>query len=69
MDFAGKQVLVTGASRGIGIATAKEFLALGARVAVNGRTEQSVASAIKELGGGDCLIAAPASARRRRHRA
>lgn len=59
MDFAGKQVLVTGASRGIGIATAKEFLALGARVAINGRTEQSVASAIKELGGGDSLIAAP----------
>ena len=59
MDFAGKQVLVTGASRGIGFATATEFLARGARVAVNGRTEQSVATAITELGGGDCLVAAP----------
>jgi NAD(P)-dependent dehydrogenase (short-subunit alcohol dehydrogenase family) len=59
MNFAGKQVLVTGASRGIGIATAKELLELGARVAVNGRTEQSVAAAISELGGGDRLIAAP----------
>jgi len=61
MDFAGKQVLITGASRGIGYATAQEFLALGARVAVNGRTEQSVATAIPELGGGERLGAAPGS--------
>ncbi len=61
MDFAGKQVLITGASRGIGYATAKEFLALGARVAVNGRSQQSVSTAIAELGGGDRLVAAPGS--------
>ncbi len=61
MDFAGKKVLITGASRGIGYATAREFLALGARVAVNGRTEQSVATAIAELGGGDRLVPAPGS--------
>ena len=61
MDFADKRVLVTGASRGIGFATAKEFLARGARVAVNGRTEQSVATAIAKLGGGDRLISAPGS--------
>jgi NAD(P)-dependent dehydrogenase (short-subunit alcohol dehydrogenase family) len=59
MDFAGKQVLITGASRGIGFAAAKEFLTRGARVAINGRTEQSVAAAITELGGGDRLVAAP----------
>ena len=59
MDFAGKQVLITGASRGIGFATAKEFLVRGARVAVNGRTKQSVATAITELDGGDRLVAAP----------
>jgi NAD(P)-dependent dehydrogenase (short-subunit alcohol dehydrogenase family) len=63
MDFAGKLVLITGASRGIGYAAAKEFLALGARVAVNGRTEQSVALAITELDGGDRLVAAPGSIR------
>jgi NAD(P)-dependent dehydrogenase (short-subunit alcohol dehydrogenase family) len=61
MDFAGKKVLITGASRGIGYATAQEFLTLGARVAVNGRTEQSVATAITELGGGDRLVPAPGS--------
>jgi NAD(P)-dependent dehydrogenase (short-subunit alcohol dehydrogenase family) len=59
MEFAGKQILVTGSSRGIGFAVAKEFLARGARVAVNGRTEQSVAAVITELGGGDRLVAAP----------
>ena len=59
MDFSDKKVLITGASRGIGYATAEEFLALGARVAVNGRTKESVDKAIAELGGGDRLIAAP----------
>lgn len=61
MSFAGKRVLITGASRGIGYAAAQEFLALGARVAVNGRSEKSVASAITGLGRGDRLVAAPGS--------
>jgi NAD(P)-dependent dehydrogenase (short-subunit alcohol dehydrogenase family) len=59
VDFAGKRVFITGASRGIGFAVAKEFLARGARVAVNGRTEQSVATAINELADLDRLVAAP----------
>jgi len=50
MDFTGKKVLVTGASRGIGIATARAFLACGASVAVNGRTSGSVDKALAELG-------------------
>jgi NAD(P)-dependent dehydrogenase (short-subunit alcohol dehydrogenase family) len=61
MDFTGKRVLITGASRGIGFATAKEFLALGASVAINGRSEQSVATAIVELGSDDRLVSAPGS--------
>ncbi len=61
MDFGGKNVLITGASRGIGFATAQKFLALGARVAINGRSEQSVTTAIAELGGGERLVAAPGS--------
>ncbi len=59
MDFAGKRVLITGASRGLGFAAAREFLARGARVAVNGRTDRSIATAITELSGGDRLVAAP----------
>ncbi len=59
MQFVDKQVIVTGATRGIGYATAKAFLDAGARVAVNGRTEASVARAIESLGGGSNLIASP----------
>ena len=59
MSFAGKCVLVTGSSRGIGLATARAFLTRGVRVAVNGRTDDSVAKAIEDLAGGDAVIAVP----------
>ena len=59
MDFTDKRVLVTGGSRGIGFAIAEAFLDAGARVAVNGKTEQSVSAAIERLGGGERLVAAP----------
>lgn len=59
MDFTGKNVLITGASRGIGYAVAHEFLTLGAHVAINGRTKQSVTTAITKLGNSDNLIATP----------
>ena len=58
MAFSGKRILVTGSSRGIGYATAAHFLSTGARVAINGRTVASTAQGIKQLGGGDQLIAA-----------
>ncbi len=60
MDFTDKRVLVTGASRGIGFAIARAFLDAGARVAVNGKTPETVAAAIARLGGGANLVAAPA---------
>ncbi len=55
MSFAGKRVLVTGATRGIGRATAEAFLAAGARVAVNGTTPAKVAAVCGALG----AVAAP----------
>ena len=58
MDFDGKRVLITGASRGIGKAAAHAFLDRGASVAVNGRTAGSAAKAIAELGG-ERTVAAP----------
>jgi 3-oxoacyl-[acyl-carrier protein] reductase len=55
MDFNDKVVLVTGASRGIGAATAKAFAAEGATVAVNYlqnmTAAEAVAAACKGLGG------------------
>ena len=59
MDFTDKRVLVTGSSRGIGFAIAEAFVDAGARVAVNGRTKQSVGAAIERLGGGEHVVAAP----------
>jgi NAD(P)-dependent dehydrogenase (short-subunit alcohol dehydrogenase family) len=59
MDFAGKRVLITGSSRGIGRSAAEVFLEAGARVALNGRSADSTAVAIAALGGGRGLVAAP----------
>ncbi len=58
MDFTDKRVLVTGGSRGIGFSIAKAFIDAGARVAINGRTKQSVSAAIERLGKGERLVEA-----------
>ena len=55
--FKDRRVLVTGGTRGIGLATVQAFLAAGARVAVNGRSAESVDKALAGLGQG--AIAAP----------
>ena len=59
MDFKDKRVLITGGSRGIGFGIAQAFIDAGARVAINGRTEQSVSTAVEKLGSGERLVAAP----------
>lgn len=47
MSFAGKRVLVTGASRNTGLGIARRFAEAGAIVAVNGSTAKGVAEAAK----------------------
>jgi len=56
--FSGQTVLVTGASRGIGLATAKRFAAEGARVGLVARDPERVAAVAAELGQGSVAVAA-----------
>jgi NAD(P)-dependent dehydrogenase (short-subunit alcohol dehydrogenase family) len=60
MDFTDKRVLVTGSSRGIGYGIAEAFVDVGALVAINGKSPESVSSAMESLGNSDRLIPAPA---------
>jgi NAD(P)-dependent dehydrogenase (short-subunit alcohol dehydrogenase family) len=46
----GKIALVTGGSSGIGLATAKRFVAEGAYVYITGRREEELSAAVKEIG-------------------
>ena len=57
LDLTGKNVLVTGASSGIGRATAVLLSQLGATVVLNGRDESRLASALADLAPGNHLIA------------
>lgn len=46
----GKRALITGGTTGIGLATARRFVAEGARVAITGKNPETLAAARKELG-------------------
>ena len=46
----GKRTLITGGTTGIGLETAKQFLAEGARVVITGRSPDTLAQAQQELG-------------------
>lgn len=59
MEFSDTRVLVTGSTRGIGLALARHFSAGGARVAINGRRESAVAEALAALDGPARGVAAP----------
>jgi 3-oxoacyl-[acyl-carrier protein] reductase len=57
MDFTGKTVLVTGASRGIGESIAQQFAQRGARVAVHYNRQQASAEKVRDgLNGTDHMI-------------
>ncbi len=52
----GKYALITGATSGIGLETARQFLAEGATVAITGRNQDGLDAAGRELGGSVLLI-------------
>jgi NAD(P)-dependent dehydrogenase (short-subunit alcohol dehydrogenase family) len=49
LQLKGKKVLVTGSTAGIGFASARAFSAEGASVIINGRTQERVDTAIREI--------------------
>jgi NAD(P)-dependent dehydrogenase (short-subunit alcohol dehydrogenase family) len=50
VKLAGKKALITGGNSGIGLATARLFIAEGADVAISGRDQQTLDEAVAELG-------------------
>lgn len=57
----GKRALITGGTSGIGLETARQFLAEGARVAVTGTNPETLEAARKELGEGVLVIRSDAA--------
>jgi 3-oxoacyl-[acyl-carrier protein] reductase len=51
LDLAGRVYAVTGGTRGLGFATARELVAEGARVVLSGRDATAASAAAAELGG------------------
>ncbi|MBL0217599.1 MAG: SDR family oxidoreductase [Myxococcales bacterium] len=59
--LAGQVALITGGGSGIGLATAREMIRIGARVAICGRTQAKLDAAKAELG--DACLAVPCDIR------
>src|SRR5690554_3964975 len=61
--LAGRTALITGGGSGLGLAMARRFLDLGARVAIAGRSAERLEAAARELAAGDALLTHPADVR------
>src|SRR5258708_8521315 len=61
MRLANKTAFITGGNSGIGLATARLFVAEGARVAITGRNRATLDAAVKELGPNALAIVADAT--------
>ena len=68
-SFEGRTALVTGASRGIGLAIAQSLVARGARVVVTARKADALAEAVEALGGPEKAVAVAGNAGDAEHRA
>jgi NAD(P)-dependent dehydrogenase (short-subunit alcohol dehydrogenase family) len=65
----GRTALVTGGSRGIGLAIAQSLVARGARVVVTGRKPDALAEAVSALGGSEVAVGVAGNAGDAEHRA
>lgn len=65
----GRTALVTGGSRGIGLAIAQELVRRGARVVITARKEPELAAAVESLGGAEHALAVAGNAADPEHRA
>jgi NAD(P)-dependent dehydrogenase (short-subunit alcohol dehydrogenase family) len=65
--FDGRVALVTGASRGIGLAIAQRLVDEGARVCLTARKQEGLDAAVKQLGGAPHAIAVTGKADDREH--
>ena len=61
--FDGKTVLVTGASKGVGLAAAERFAKLGARVGLVARDRAALEAAAARIGGETHIVAADLAVR------
>ncbi|HEY0688731.1 MAG TPA: SDR family oxidoreductase [Kribbella sp.] len=68
MGLEGRTAIVTGASRGIGLAIAHRLVADGARVVITGRTQETLDEAVAGLGGHKNALAVAGKAADPSHR-